>query len=171
MVSFYTCYILFVLVYTKTTNGQCLMITDDEIGNSTGPSATGLISQARGLKYYGGRVSPKIHVLAYNIVCTSVFRERDTFRSISLVANYTELTHGDSTSQFYSSQFEFGCEGNAWSSRSDNHGITTPPDANFSTPLREDCGLCIKGNVARDSENHCSGNYSLPFYCYCMEIS
>lgn len=159
MLSFYTCYMLFVVMYTRTANGQCSMITDEEIGNFTGPSAAGLISQARGLEYYDG-VNPQIHVLAYNVVCTSVFSQRDTFRYVSLVANYTELNHMDSTPLMYSSQFDFVCqEGpNIWrTSKSGNHGIITPPDANFSTPLREDCGICIRGSLAGDREDHCRG--------------
>lgn len=52
---------------------------------------------------------PLVQVLGYNIVCQTTGMQRDTFRSVSVVANYT--CDGISW-PFYMpllSQFEFGC--------------------------------------------------------------
>ena len=159
----YSCYLLFALdVYIKLVNSQCPIIIGDEIGNFTAPSSIGLLSQARRLESRN-HVNPKIQVLDYKIVCINVFDRRDTFRSVSLVVNYTESRSMDSTPQENTSQLDLRCNNklNVWerysnpSANRNRYGITTPPDANFSTPLREDCGSCT-GSLYKN-ENHCLG--------------
>ena len=69
----------------------------------------------------------------------------------------------DSTPQENISQLDLRCNNklNVWelysiqSANSNRYGIKTPPDANFSTPLREDCGSCT-GSLYKN-ENHCLG--------------
>ena len=104
------------------------------------------------------------------IVCLSSGRTRDTFRTVSVVVNYTctgtapECTTGNPVL----SQFDFGCvAGPRWSTSvggTSTSSITTPPDGTLSTPLRIECGVCISSarsgfeNIT-NNDQHCGCEY------------
>ena len=112
---------------------------------------------------------PLVQVLDYNIVCQTIGMQRDTFRSVSVVVNYTcdgiSWAFCDGTPLL--SQFEFECgSGNAWIAGygGSTDGIFTQmSDGDLSTPPRTDCGVCISPlrrgfSLITNNSNHCGGN-------------
>lgn len=106
-------------------------------------------------------VRKKVEVFHMNIVCETISSRRDTYRYTSVVANYTANSGPVKTSQF-----EYACDKITWTHVvfTDSAGtVTTPPDANFNTLLRSDCGLCMTArraaglpiNITID-DNHCA---------------
>ena len=103
------------------------------------------------------------------IVCLSSGRTRDTFRTVSVVVNYTCTgTASECSGNPILSQFEFECvAGPRWTASvggSASSIITTPPSGTLSTPLRIECGVCISParsgfeNIT-DNDQHCGCEY------------
>ena len=150
---------------------DCPLIQRNELGNSQSASMAGLIADT--LVAFIGQppARPLVQVLGYNIVCQTTGMQRDTFRSVSVVANYTcdGISWPFCNSMPLLSQFEFGCgTGDEWVAAVDGsaEGIFTEiSDGDLSTPLRTDCGVCI-GPVRTtfssitNNTNHCGGNLS-----------
>lgn len=100
-----------------------------------------------------GGIQPEIR---FNIVCEVTAGSVDRYRYVSVVAEY------NNSFTVLTSQFEFSCEEDDWNvkvSDSTDNTITTPPDANFTTPLRRDCYLCLSPERSRitDTIHHCAG--------------
>ena len=151
-----------------TVNGQtpqCPLIQGSELGSFDAPVAGGLVSSA--YRQGDGDQSPRVQIFEYNVVCLSAGTVRDTYRSVSVVVNYTCIGVSEcEDTPFTISQFEFGCtaevSGAQWSPSlgGSMEGIrTTPADGSLATPLRTDCGIC--GSPVRfpfsNNENHCGG--------------
>ena len=142
------------LVVALASCQQCSMVTESDLGNTTTPSTNGLISDA--FTVSGDNVpNPLVQLLAYHIVCQVVAPTRGMYRYFSVIANYT------ANGEFGSSQFDFGCnQQGEWSSvvaGSTDFAITTPPDGDFETTPRIDCGLCISPQQFSRSvlDTHC----------------
>ena len=136
-------------------NGQqCSTITQSDLGSSTAPSTSGLISSALTI---GAEIatSPLVQLLEYHIVCEVVGATRGTYSYVSLIANYTV------DFEFHTTQFDFGCTvRNEWDTvvaGSSDSIVTDPPDGSFDTTPRSDCRVCISPRRLgdADTETHC----------------
>ena len=150
---------------------DCPLLQESELGNSQNASMAGLIADALVTTVGQPPARPLVQVLGYNIVCQATGMQRNTFRSVSVVVNYTcdGVSWAFCDGMPLLSQFEFGCgNGNAWiaglGGTADNI-FTEMSDGDLSTPLRTDCGVCISplrsgfGSITNNS-NHCGGNLS-----------
>ena len=149
----------------------CPLIQGNELRNSQSASMAGLIADTLVAIVGQPPARPLVQVFGYNIVCQTTGMQRNTFRYVSVVANYTcdGISWNFCNSTPLLSQFEFGCgTGNEWVATVDGStgGIFTEiSDGDLSTPLRTDCGVCI--SPARNAfisitnnPNHCGGNLS-----------
>ena len=143
--------VIFSMLAVATYAQNCPRIAAGDLGSTSSPTTAGLISQRLGL----GVQAPLIQLLRFSIVCEASGRFRDTFRHVSVVAEY------NNNNRIQSAQFEFTCvTGDVWSifaSGLTDDTVTSPPNANFSTPRRSDCYTCLSplrlasaGNI-----NHC----------------
>ena len=150
--------ILSVLANLFTCNHGCSMIQSSELesliiiaSNQTEPNNT------------------TIRLIEYTFVCIAQGAEQDTWRFVSLVANYTNTNGTNSISQF-----QFECVESNWTATvngSTEYTRTDPPDASLNTSLRRDCALCIDPQQAplANNSHHCLGEfYSLlsPLYAW-----
>lgn len=150
--------ILCVLLAAASDAQICPRITEDDLGNTAAPSMVGLIAERLGV----GSQPPFVELIRFNIVCEVTAGTRDGFRHVSVVAEYW------SNDNLTLSQFEFSCVGASpeWSiqaSGSTDNTFTASPSANFLTPLRRDCYLCLspaRSNAA-DAVNHCASQLLL----------
>ena len=105
-----------------------------------------------------------------NVVCLRSGRTRDTYSGVSVVVNYTcNGASSECSGNPILSQFEFECVANPvrWAASVDGSAaniITTPPDANLSTTLRTDCGVCISPArstfaTITNNDQHCGCEY------------
>ena len=145
---------------------QCTRLVDDDprFGNYTSEEREGLIYTAfetQGLGF------PTVMLFEANVVCLSVGDVRDTFTSVSIVANYScNFGNFPECAEPWSvSQFEFTCNPNfdTWGIDSIDGIITTPADGDFSTVVRMDCAVCVSSNAAVNTTsdvNHCVGEYT-----------
>ena len=150
---------------------DCPLLQGSELGNSQNANMAGLIADTLVTTVSQPPARPSVQVLGYNIVCQTTGMQRNTFRSVSVVVNYTcdgiSWAFCDGTPLL--SQFEFECgTGNAWipgEGGSTVGAFTEISDGDLSTPLRADCGTCISplrtlfGSITNNS-NHCGGNPS-----------
>ena len=131
------------------------------------PSSTGLVVDAFRATS-GDPTLTTVQVHAAHIVCLRSGRTRNMYSGLSVIINYT-CTGGYSecTGNPTLSQFGFECVGSSWSASvggSASNIITTPPDGSFSTPLREDCGVCVSpmralfGDIT-NNEQHCGRKF------------
>lgn len=145
----------FLSVLGASKSQNCPRITMRDLGRIH-PSPNGLIPTR--LAEDSGGFRPNIQLIGFHIVCEVTDGNVDRYRHVSLVAEY--VNNGTNIS----SQFEFSCEEeDDWDIRvngSTENTITTPPDANFSTPLRRDCYMCLspsRNSATTDPINHCAG--------------
>ena len=159
-----------VLSFARAQQVDCPPFTEDLLGTTGEPSATGLIRDV--LQAVPGEPVPvTVQVHASSIVCLRSGRTRDTFSGVSVVVNYTCTGPlSECTGDPILSQFEFECvPGPRWDASvggSANDIITTPPTGNLvSTTLRTDCGVCVSPlrsqfvNIT-NNEQHCGCEYS-----------
>ena len=150
---------------------DCPLLQGRELGNSQNGNMDGLIADTLVAMTSQPPARPLVQVLGYNIVCQTTGMQRDTFRFVSVVVNYTcdgsPWTYCDGTPLL--SQFEFECgSGNAWIAGvggSVSNIFTRISDGDLSTPLRTDCGVCISPlrsgfGLITNNSNHCGGNLS-----------
>ena len=140
---------------TPVCGQSCTKLTAEDLGNSTAPTANGLIAErlADDTPY-----SVEVQLVQYNLVCEATAGMRGRYRHVSVVAEYYL---NDSLTM---SQFEFSCaSGDVWGivvSGSSENTVTTPPDATLNSTLRRDCFLCLSPRRAGNNNNnseHCSG--------------
>lgn len=155
------CFGLLASLLTALSSSQrCPMITQSDLGSSTAPSTSGLISSALtfGVENTG---NPLVQLFEYHVVCETVAPTRGTYHYVSLIANYTI------DSEFRTSQFDFGCtERNEWDTLVEGSSlsiVTDPPDGSFSTIPRRDCRICISPRrlTGSDTETHCARKFTL----------
>ena len=159
-----------VLSFARAQQVDCPPFTEDLLGTTGEPSATGLIRDA--LQAVPGEPVPvTVEVHASRIVCLRSGRTQDTFSGASVVVNYTCTGPlSECTGSPILSQFEFECvPGPRWAAVVGGSAadiITTPPTGNLvSTTLRTDCGVCVSPlrsqfvNIT-NNEQHCGCEYS-----------
>ncbi len=99
-----------------------------------------------------------IRLIKYTFVCIAQGAEQDTWRFVSLVANFTN----NGTNLI--SQFQFECVESNWTATVNGltqYTRTDPPDASVNTSLRRDCALCIDPRQAplANNSHHCLGEF------------
>ena len=116
---------------------------------------------------------PAVSVTRIRPVCRAQGEQRDGYRYVSLVVEYTCTGNAECPSSSAVEQFESGCgSGNAWTAVVGSTSLirTTNPLANFTTTARDDCAFCFSDDVARtfpvvtDNVTHCVGKSN----SYCL---
>lgn len=166
----YLC-LLALLVSITTKAQRCQRITGNDLGSSDTPSVSGLI--ARSFRDSGGDnlEFPLVQLLSFHVVCEAAGSQRDTYRLVSLIANYTY------NSQPRFSQFDYECTSeNVWGTvvlGSNTHTITTPPDASYSTRPRQDCVFCVSSSrfSSSDPTTHCLCKFSKSMSLSSIQVS
>ena len=158
--------VLALIVVPVSCQSDCPPFNESDLGNTDARSRAGLVVGAfQAVSGDPSLVNVQVHTS--RIVCLVSGRNRDTYRGVSVVVNYTCTgAHSNCNGNPILSQFEFECvAGTTWSpivSGSAANIITTPPSGNFSTTLRRDCGVCVSpmrspfGTIT-NNEQHCGG--------------
>ena len=114
---------------------------------------------------------PTVNVLDFNPVCLAYSQERDRYRFVSVVVEYTCTGNVRCPSGIVVEQFDSQCNGGAWSHivQGDvDNTRTENPTADLSTTTREDCFLCASpatatgSDLTTDTVTHCVGK--LPYH-------
>ena len=115
--------------------------------------------------------TPTVDVLDFHPVCLAYGPERDRYRYVSVVVEYTCTGNRDERNcppGTAVEQFDSQCNGGKWSESVQGYvdiARTVNPTANFSTPTREDCAFCFSPAIATglsittDPVTHCVGRY------------
>ena len=117
-----------------------------------------------------------VDVLNFHPVCLAYSQERDRYRFVSVVVQYTCTGNANCPSGTAVEQFDSQCSSGTWM-----HSVlgdfdntrTKKPTANFSTTPRENCSLCVSPATATgprlttDPVTHCVGRYMSPFTEFC----
>ena len=120
----------------------------------------------------GNGSPPTVDVLSFHPVCLAYSQDRDRYRFVSVVVEYTCTGHVNCPSGTAVEQFDSQCSGGTW-----RHSVvgdvdntrTENPTADFSTTTREDCAFCFSPAIATslsittDNVTHCVGRYMNPF--------
>ena len=149
----------------STVASQCPMLEAENIANGDSPSTNGLLP-ASFLQTTSQQTLPSTRLHSYTILCLSVGLNQGTFRSASIVANYTCNGHVNCTGEPQLTQFEVECltlnEVPMWSSNLTFLGERTytldqKPDGNLESEVRRDCAFCINPLIIpqADSIHHC----------------
>ena len=123
-----------------------------------------------------GSPPPKIDVLSFHPVCLAYSQERDRYRFVSVVVQYTCTGNANCPSGTAVEQFDSQCSRGTWS-----HSVLSDFDntrtknttANFSITPREDCSICASfptatgSSLTTDPVTHCVGRYMSPFTEFC----
>ena len=153
---------LIVLLAVGTTSGQngCSNITAADLERVIANSI-----QA------GDNTQPAtVTVTRFRTVCRAQGQQRDRYRGVSAVVEYTCTGNAECPSGSAVEQFESGCgTGDAWTGvvGSTPSIRTENPSASFTTTARDDCAFCFNNVVANsfpvvtDSITHCVGKSSV----------
>ena len=149
---------------------DCPAFNVSELGATDMLTQGGLVGSA--LAAVSGDPSLPVSVQVYgsHIVCLRSGRTRDGYRGVSVIVKYACTgIPSECTGNSILSQFDFECVANPvrWAASVDNSAdniITTPPDANLSTTLRTDCGVCISPArstfaTITNNDQHCGCEY------------
>ena len=110
--------------------------------------------------------TPTIDVLDFHPVCLAYSQERDRYRFVSVVVEYTCTGNARCPSGTAVEQFDSQCSSGTWSHivLGDADNIRTEsPTATLSTTTREDCAFCLSPATAdtfsltTDTVTHCVG--------------
>ena len=119
---------------------------------------------------------PTVDVLSFHPVCLAYSQERDRYRFVSVVVEYTCTGHANCPPGTAVEQFDSQCSRGTWShivASSADNTRTVVPTADFSTTTREDCAFCFSPTTAAgfsftsDTVTHCLGRYMNPFTEFC----
>lgn len=139
--------VLLLLVILGTCSGQCPIVQESDLGNTTQLSSAGLLADAL------ANASLSYQLLEYNTVCLGQGTARDLYRSTSLVVRYLDSEGREETWQLH-----FQCAGGTWSTSGID--VVTTADATLTTGLRKDCYLCIAPSTFPGitlDDHHCLG--------------
>ncbi len=147
---------IFVIALIRPIHAQvCNRITYEVL------SGGGLIATRLAMLEPENTTQPTVELIRYNLVCEATAGVRNTYRYVSLVAEY--ILNG--TGPAILSQFEFGCSAEGvWEPEvvgSINNTFTFPPDATLNTSLRTNCSLCLsplRPGSTHSNDEHCSGS-------------
>ena len=115
---------------------------------------------------------PTVDVLDFHPVCLAYSQERDRYRYVSVVVEYTCTGNANCPSGTAVEQFDSQCNSETWShivASSPDNIRTVVPTADFSTTTREDCAFCFSPATAAgfslttDTVTHCLGRYMNQF--------
>ena len=132
---------LIVLIWSVScANGQqvlgCAELQIGDLGDSTAPSAQGLLATALA-RAESGSTNPSVQVLQFNTVCLSQVSVRDRYLSVSVVVRYRR------DGMEATAQVEYQCQINETSWIFPMQFSTSlNPNATLSTALRTDCFVC-----------------------------
>jgi len=111
---------------------------------------------------------PILDILRLRPVCLAYSQERDRYRFVSVVVEYTCTGHANCPSGTAVEQFDSQCSSGTWrhSVLSDvDNARRENPTADISTTTREDCALCLSPATAAglglttDNVAHCVGMF------------
>ena len=116
--------------------------------------------------------TPTVDVLDFHPVCLAYGQERDRYRYVSVVVEYTCTGNANCPSGTAVEQIHSECSSGIWSGRVGGAGDnirSINPTANFSTTTREDCAFCFPPVTASllltmhsfDAATHCVGKHHL----------
>ena len=109
---------------------------------------------------------PTVTVIDFHPVCLAFDVERDHYRGVSVVVQYTCAGNGNCPQGMAQEQIESECVNGAWSNGiqgSTDNTRSEDSEANFTTAVREDCSFCLSPELAShlslttESVTHCVG--------------
>ena len=111
-------------------------------------------------------MTPNVNVMGFNPVCLAVSDEKDLYRHVSAVVEYTCSGNSNCPTGRSEEQIESECNIGVWSTNvlgftEHTHSVTT--NASLSTMTREDCAFCLSLELATrlsltaDDVTHCVG--------------
>ena len=114
--------------------------------------------------------TPAVDVLDFHPVCQAYSEERDRYRFVSVVVEYTCNGNARCPSGTAVEQFDSQCSSGTWRNSVlndvDNTRLVNPL-ASFSTATREDCAFCASPATAgtfsltTDTVTHCVGMFTV----------
>ena len=139
--------------------GDCLPLSEENLGNTTTFSQAGLISMA----LTDNTIQPEVLLLDYNVVCIAQGTMKDRWRMVSGVAQYMVRGNQEPVVK----QFHFECEsdGSGWTTTVLDSAdfVLTVPNATIDISNRTDCALCVSPDqlpgFGADNEHHCVGKF------------
>ncbi len=181
-----------VLAIVRAQLQECELLTAEDLGSADAPSPEGIIAES----YIRGDSpeAPLVQILQSRTVCLVAGRTPDRYRWTSVIVRYmcdgavsrfAQAPCGNNVE--VTAQFDLGC-GDAiqigdppiWIAgiSAVPTYVTSPPDGDFSTPLRISCSLCVNPEeggdllngtgIEIDVESHCAG--TIFTYMYPMPI-
>ena len=127
------------LLLQSSANGQqvlgCAELQIGDLGNSTVPSAQGLLATALARAEPGNR-NPSVQVLQFNTVCLSQVSVRDRYTSVSVVVRYRR------DDMEATAQVEYSCPANGEWIFLMEFSASLNPNTTLNTALRTDCFVC-----------------------------
>ena len=143
------------------------------------PTASDLEAVITGIIEEGDSpATPAITVVTFHPLCLAFSRERDRYRAISVLVEYTCTGNTNCQGDMLLEQIESECDRGTWSNVV--HGSTLhlrrrDPVSTFSTPIREDCSFCVSPTLANllieqpqyypDDEHHCVCELTVAINC------
>ena len=134
------------------------------------PTADDLESVIADVIASGVDPTPIVNVTNFHPVCLAHSQERDRYRFLSVVVEYTCFNNSGCPNGSAVEQIETQCLRGTWDSEvqgSTDHTRTLNPTASFSTEVREDCVYCVSVDLIHafflhydtDSLTHCVGKF------------
>ena len=176
----YIAVLISVLLSALLARGQqaeCELIQGSDLGTTESPSQQGLIADT--YQIGDSSVPPFILLLQYRLTCIAVGCSPNRARYVSVITTYNctgSIPPGTAApcSGIIETQFDFECVdleeglGSRWIlSTLSSESIQSPPDGNFTTPLRIGCSFCVSPTQGRmigldvEGETHCAGMHAL----------
>ena len=146
---------LWLLCSSFATGQECNEIQLEDLGNTAIPSPTGLLADT--LNALPGASPAMIQVLQLNEVCLGQGSMKGTYRSVSVIVEYFDMTASNNLTV----QTEYQCENGLWVIMGTPE-VTTNPTGTLTTPPRTDCARCIGPLSAPvilpiTPDEHCAG--------------
>lgn len=129
---------------------NCEMLQESDLGNTSIPSTEGLLAAQQGFL---------LQILETHTVCLGQATLMNHYRSVSVVVRYRRENGSEEVVQV-----EYQCVNNEWVG---DMLPTSPPRANFSTPLRTNCSKCTPEPLfdgAPIEDQHCQSR------CKCANV-
>ena len=95
--------------------------------------------------------TPVINVVRYHPLCLAFSRERDRYRAVSVLVEYTCTGNTNCQGDMLLEQIESECDSGVWSNAvlgNNEHLRRRDPVSTFSTNTREDCSFCVSPTLA-----------------------
>ena len=167
--------------YSLLTGLLVIFITSSATGQFSCPDITATDLQgviANSLQSGDNTATPNVNVQRFRPLCRAQSSQRDRYRYVSVVVEYTCTGNADCPSGTAVEQFESGCGiGNVWTGVVGSRSAirTTNPLATFTTTARDDCAFCFSDFIAEsfgvvsDTVTHCVGKFISVVSLYVIE--